>query len=510
MLRSVGSTWAVTITQIVVVFAVTPYAIGVLGDDRYGIWLTITSLTGYLLLVAGGLPAASVRYLSESIGGTSEESRAASVNRVVHSALYLYGVVSAACVLLGLLLYAGWVLVGREVPDASRVEAHVAFLLVVLRIAMSFVAHLPLAVLEAHDQFVRRNLVGLGSLLLQATLTFVLLWAFPSIVSLAVSVFLCIAAEIVAGVALARRQFPAVTFGIAQRDGALTRKLVHYSAWVLVLALGGRLAFNTDAVIISTMSSYEAVAHYNVPNSLALYFMEFLAAVAIVVMPRAARLRAGGDADGLRATFLLWSKVSMSLTLVVGLFLFFMGPAFIAFWINDEYASHGAAPLRWLVGSLLFFLPMRGAAVPVLMGVGDVTAAAIAYLGMGIANVVASILLVKQMGIVGAAIGTAVPNVLFAVVVFRLACTETQTAPAAYLRYAVTRPLVASLPVVAWLALCTFVFDARGFWGLLYSGTVTVALHAWLQLRFAFRDDPYVDVLAHPRIRAVAARLGLA
>ena len=506
MLKSIGSTWVVTIVTILVVFLVTPFVISVLGEEKYGIWLTITALTGFLDLIRGGLPAASVKHLAIAVETPDPEHRASAIDRVLHSALWLYLVLAIACFVGGLAMWGWWRFYGRPVPEALQNGATIAFVVVVVKVAFGFLAHLPGAVMEAHEDFVARNGILLGSILLTNGLTVALLMHDAQIFSLAAAVAAGVSLELVANTAFVLRRYEGVTLGIARRDRELIRTLVHYSAWVLVLAAGGRLAFNTDAIIISTFDSYDGVAYYSVANSIALYFMEFIAAIAIVVMPRAARLRAAGDGPGLRSVFLQWSKISMSLALLVGTFLLFMGPEFVGFWISDEFQQESGPSLQILIASFLFFLPMRGAAVPVLMAVGDVRVPALAFIGMGILNAGASIVLVGEFGIVGAAIGTAVPNVLFALIVFQFACRETGASRLGYLRYAVLRPAIGIVPVIAWLWVCRFVFDARGFSGLLYSGLVTVGLFAVVSVAFVYRNDPHSDPWNHPRVRRLTGR----
>lgn len=496
MLKSIGSSWVVTVAQIVSIFVIMPFVINALGETQYGVWLTITSITGYLTLIRGGLPAASVRKLAEAVGAPDAEERLRATRAVVHSALYLYLVLAAVCAVLGVALAIGWQLVGRPVPDGLVTPSRIAFAVVIVNVAFGFVAHLPGAVLEAHEDFVPRNAILLTGIALQAALTFVLLTVSPTVVFLAVTLAVVSTFEIAAGVWLVHRKYPGVRFGVAERDGETVRTLFHYGAWVLVLAAGGRLAFNTDAIIIQQFDSYAGVAHYNVANQLALYFMEFLGAVANVVMPRFARLRAAGDEDGLQRTFLQWSKVSMSLAVLVGGFLMAMGPEFIGFWIDEGFQQAAGPSLTILVASFLFFLPMRGAAVPLLMAVGDIKIPSVAFAAMGVVNIGLSIALVPRLGIFGAALGTAIPNVLFAAVVFQLACSEAGVSRQRYLRYVVLTPLIGAVPVAAWLVACRFVFDAQGFFGLLYSGVGTVALFAVSWGAVVYRRDPYAPTSA--------------
>jgi O-antigen/teichoic acid export membrane protein len=488
MLKNVGSNWVVTIVSIVVTYALTPYTIDVLSADGHGVWLVITSLTAYLVLVRGGLPAATVRYLAEAVAAEDRER----VNQTVSSALSLYWWMSVVAFAIGAGLYA--VFVGAyDIPPSFLAESRPAYWLAMVAVSFGFVAHLPLAVLEAHDLWVPRNLVMLVSWILRAGLTVALLAVEASVFCLAIVLAASTLFELIAAVVVVRRRCPDVRFRLGGKQRAIIGRLFSYGAVVMLLAVGGRLAFRTDALVIGAFRPVSDVSVYSVANSLTLYLMEFIAAIAIVVMPKATLLRGKGDEEGLRALFLKWSKVSLSFSLLVGGFLLFMGPEFIGWWIDDRFQREGGPALQVLVASFLIFLPVRGAALPILMGVSDVSRAAYVWLGMGIANVLISIALVQPYGLVGAALGTAIPNVISAGILLVMACREVGVGVGEYLRYVCARALLGALPMLTWLAACLFAWHLSGFSGLLLSGTVAVALFAVAWLLYVYRADPYLD-----------------
>src|SRR5206468_6885953 len=67
MLRNVGRTWALTIVTVAVTYVLTPSVIHVLGRDGYGPWTLITAVTGYVSLMALGVPTACVRFLAQHV-----------------------------------------------------------------------------------------------------------------------------------------------------------------------------------------------------------------------------------------------------------------------------------------------------------------------------------------------------------------------------------------------------------------------------------------------------------
>lgn len=488
MLKNIASNWAITLVTIVVTLVVTRFVIFTLGEAQYGIWLVIAALTSYLQLMRGGLPAATVRYLSEAVGSKVRER----FDEAVSSALYLYGVLSGVAFLAGLGLFAFFVH-AYEVPETFPNESRIAFAIVMTNVALGFVSHLPLAIMESHDDFVRRNVVRLVALIgFRLGGTLLLLSLKPSIVMLAVVLCAMTLTEIVVGATIAVRRFRArVT--LRHRSGAMVKKMFRYSAYVLLLAAGYRLAFQSDALVIGAFGDLADVAVYSVANSLLLYLSEFIEGIGIVVMPRATKLAEQGRRDELADLFLTYSKTSLSLALLVGGYLFFMGPAFIAWWLTPEIGAEAALPMRILTASFLVLLPVTGAGVRILMGVGNVAVPALAWLAMGVVNVALSIALVPLYGSVGAAIGTAGPNVLFAAVVTVLSCREAGASLGRYVTYVFGRALVAFLPLAAGLAAAVWYLDAHGVVGLALTGAIYVALFAALWLGWVYRDDPLVD-----------------
>jgi len=56
-----------TLVTIGATYVLTPFVIHVLGPEGYGTWTLITSMTGYIGLLALGVPMASVRYLAQHV-----------------------------------------------------------------------------------------------------------------------------------------------------------------------------------------------------------------------------------------------------------------------------------------------------------------------------------------------------------------------------------------------------------------------------------------------------------
>jgi O-antigen/teichoic acid export membrane protein len=272
--------------------------------------------------------------------------------------------------------------------------------------------------------------------------------------------------------------------------------------YVLLLNAGARLSFETDALVIGAFLGVGSIPFYAVANSLVVYLMDFVIAIAAVVSPMATKLNTERDVEQLRGMLLRWSKVALSLSIMAGLFLIVLGPRFIGWWIDPSYERPSGQVLQILMISSLVFLPVRGVALPILMGIGKPRTPTIAFLVAGVLNLGLSVLLIGPLGLAGVALGTAIPNVLFALVVLAVTCRELGVAPTSYVKYVVPRAALGGLPILALLLWCKLRLDVDSLTGLVAAGSAMVLLFAITWVFFVYRNDRYVDLSAHlPRRR---------
>lgn len=498
MLRNVGSNWVVTLVAIAATYVLTPFVIHTLGKEGYGTWTLITTTTGFISLLTLGVPMACVRYLAEHIA----QRDTAKINEAIGSCAALYLILGATAVATGAVL--GLLLIPLyETPAGPSNEAGLAFAVMVLTVSAGFIGYLPEGIMFAHHDFVPRNLIRVAGVLMRLTLTAVLLAMSASLVVLALVQAAVVAFDFATSWFFVHRRYPGVRISLANFHRPMVRQIFSFSLFVLLLQAGSRLSFEADALVIGAFLGVGSIPYYVVPNSLIVYLMEFVVAIAAVVAPMATKLHTEGRTEALRDVFLKWSKVALSLSMMAGLFLIVFGPRFLGWWIDPSFEGPGGEVLQILMISSLIFLPVRGVALPVLIGIGKPKAATLAFLAAGLLNIALSVALIQPFGLRGAAFGTAIPNVLFALFVLVHACRELRTSVLSYVRYVVPRAALGAMPVLALLLWFKFALRVETFPGLVGAGCAMVFLFGLTWIFFVYRDDPYVDVRPHlARLRA--------
>jgi len=162
--------------------------------------------------------------------------------------------------------------------------------------------------------------------------------------------------------------------------------------------------------------------------------------------------------------------------------------------------------LQILMVSGLVFLPVRGVAQPILMGLGKPGLPTVAFLAAGLLNLALSLALVGPFGLSGVALGTAIPNVLFALFVLVLTCRELETSLLAYVRYVVLRAALGALPALALLLWLRLGVGIHTLLDLVAAGLAMVLVFGVTWVLFVYRNDPYLDLAGGLARRRVWSR----
>lgn len=497
MLRNIGSNWALSAVQILVFVIIVPFTLSALGTHRTGVWEFIVSSSGPLQLLALGMPMATVRHVSAAVA--SGDTREA--ERVIGNSLTLSMILCGVALLIGALIFGGltetiltsdhW-----ELTAAERVDAQRGLVGVLLLIGTSFALRLPYAVYDAHHDFVVRNVVQGSGFLLRLILTVTLLSWRANLTVLAIIALIVAVAECAAAVSISAARHKPLRIRPRRVQKDMFRKLISFGIFAFLMNMGALLAFQIDAIVVGFAMKPEDVTHYAYGNKIFEQFLAVILAIGMVAMPMASDMYAKKNFAGLRDVYLKWSKIAATLVLLMGCYLLVLGPEFLAIWFQDDYHPAMGEVMQILMVSFLLFLPMRGVVLPVLMGIGKTRGPGYGLLAMGLLNLALSLILVRTHGIHGVALGTAIPNALFAGVFLVIGARQLEVPVNQYLQYVAWKPLLGALPGLALLAWFKWGLEVQGPVAVIGCGVVYTALFGLLQVFYVYRRDPYTDPIA--------------
>lgn len=491
LFSNIGSNWLVLALGIVATYILLPITIRMLGQKQYGVWLLINSITAYLGLLVLGVPMATVRYIARDLANEDYEG----MNARIGTCAGLYLGMGVASLVIG----AG-LLVAFErfytIPPELVAPARIAFWFVLLYVATGFLGHLPVGILSAHNDFVTSNLILSSLWVMRFIMTINVLYLYSNLIALGIVQLILLLLQSGIMWAVIFRKYRYICFRSWKFDWSAVRLILPFSLFALVLNLSARLSFETDTLVIGRFLDVAKIPYYAVANNVSMYLMEFIIAIASVVMPTATRLETAHQYDELKDVYLKWSKIAFSLSLFAGVYLLIFGPAVMGWWIGPAYETSSGEILQILMVSNLVFLPARGVCLPMLMGMGYPGKATLAFLFSAVLNLVMSIVLVRPLGLAGVAWGTAIPSVVFGIAVWVLAGRVVRVSAREYFNYVVIRPVIGALPVATIMLAYQTNAQVRGLVGLGATGTVMAALFAMIWIMFVYHNDRLVRIQA--------------
>jgi O-antigen/teichoic acid export membrane protein len=199
------------------------------------------------------------------------------------------------------------------------------------------------------------------------------------------------------GVAIARR--------LVKVQTAL--ELVSFSFWTLLNNAGQLLRDSTDSIVIGRVLNAALITPFTVASRLVDYFRPIITSMVSPMLPRMSQLDGQGRHEEIRQLFLQMTRLSALASLAIGSLLVLHGRTLLLLWVGPRYVSSYPVLVLLVVGAVAS--TAQFGTQPTLMARGRHRAYGIWTIGEGVANLVLSIVWAHWYGIVGVALGTAVP-----------------------------------------------------------------------------------------------------
>ena len=485
---------AVFLASAVVAFAMRPWMIGWLGTSTFGVWLIISSLTGYFGLADLGVRPAVVHFIARH----DARDDMAAVNRYVNTAFTAFGLCGTV-ILLAAGVFA-WLLPHVfQIPAEAVTSARFALLIVGLDLAVGLPWNAYSAVVVGKRRYDILNRINILMLIVRNGTIVLLLSQGGGIVALALANLGGTILEMGLKSAAAFKLEPRLRFklGLANREAA--RDLLRYGLMAVVVTLSLQLVWLTDAMVVGWLITVPAVTAFSNGAVLPSYIRQLLAAAGRVIEPAAGALDAQDDHAALGRIMRSGARTMLALAAPMLVYLLVFGEAFLLRWLGPEGVAGSARVMLVLavgVAAPIASYPF----VAVMYGANQVRALAGLSLLEGVANLAISIALARPLGILGVAIGTAVPAVFVHLVLMPRVVLRRYSVPwGDFMLHAWARPLLAA--ALTWLAMRSVPLGAESpGWFLLVglaAGTAVVFGIFWFALgRYVgFLDGTTPDAL---------------
>ncbi len=440
VLTNIFSNWSNLLISVVVAFIVSPILVNQLGNETYGIWVLIVSLTSYFTILDFGVNGAIVRFVSKYKALKDYQS----ANKIFSTSFAFFSIL-AVVVVIFCAIFAVYFKNIFEITQFDQRYLYFVFLIVGIDLALNLIFSVFLGSLKAVGRFVEVNIIAISLNIIKNIIIVILLMKGHSLLAIAMLQLIVNSTKFTLQYFTIQKFASFLHFSIEDINKESFKQLYNYSVYGFIISVAMKIIFYTDSIVIGAVLDVSQVTFYSIPTMLMQYLEHFIWAIIAVLLPIISAQDALGKNDNNARMYRVGTKYAMLLCAPVFLVLYFAGSNFIGMWMGEQYKEPSGQVLQVLLIGYFFFLAQL-IAHGILKGMSKHKILAILLSIEAVANLGLSLYLGPIWGIVGVALGTTIPLLLINVIAIPyFTCKELNTN---YLNYIITSCLYPVLSVV--------------------------------------------------------------
>lgn len=402
MLRSIFSNWVGLVAVGLMTFLITPFMIHHLGDFEFGVYTLAFSTMGYFDLLTQGIRSTLQRF----VGRLGDPEDRGTLNSMFSTAL-------AITIVLGILIIIVFMGLSRVLPSFFKlaIAQQSLFAWLVILVGLHLGLLVPTALLGSYlcglHRFDLYNLLSIVRQAIRTILIVIVLLRGEGVVAVALCALISTIACIPLNYWMIWKVDPGVKFASNLVKVRTAGELVKFSFWTLLNNAGELLRNSTDSIVIGRVLNAALITPFTVASRFNEYFRPIITSMVSPLLPRMSRLDGQGRNDEIRQLFLQMTRLSAIASLAIGLMIILHGRSLLLLWVGSRYVSSYPILVLLTVGAIAS--TAQFGTLHTLMAKGSHRAYGIWTVGEGLANLVLSVIWARQYGIIGVALGTAVP-----------------------------------------------------------------------------------------------------
>ncbi|SHO51460.1 oligosaccharide flippase family protein [Desulfopila aestuarii] len=399
------SNWASLFVQVLIGFFLTPYIISHLGKNGYGIWVLVSNFIGYYGLLNMGVGSAITRYMARSIAMNDNYG----LNSVANTAITMFSTTGLIAIILSIIFSTPLTTFFQIDPSQSSNFQNIIILLGIAT-GLSFPSGVFSAMITAKECYLTVNIVNIFISILRAVLTILILEsglglsgiAYPSLIATIISLlaFSIISKKVVPEFVLMKQFIRSKTL----------KMLLLYGGYSTIISISDLIRLQIDSLVIGKFIGTDQVGIYAIAALIVQYFLKIIVSGMGVLKPRFAALEGSNELSELQETFLKSLSVSSFISCGAGMLLLIFGDFFINFWVGPEF--EGAIPVLYILTIAYIFALAQTPGIALMFALNKHRYYAFVTTIEALVNVCLSIYLASTLGIIGVALGTAIPMMI--------------------------------------------------------------------------------------------------
>jgi len=478
-----GSNFLVLFIKLVITFVMTPIIIHSLGNYDYGLWEMLVAVVGYMGILDLGIKPAISRFSAK----LKAENDRDGLLEVYNTALvYMLGV--GVLLLVVFVAWALW-LPDSIAPEGSPTKKYTILLLILgAQLLIMFPGYVAESFLEGFQLYYVKNIITIiNSIIGSSVIYFIitpenglLLLAGMNAVGTSIKYLLFFAL-------LLRPNFGSMNIELKKFSIKRLKEILIFGGKSLIQGIGSRLEQATDSLVIGILLGPMMVPLYSVPANLTRYISAIGMNLTHVFMPLFSDLYARQQHEKIVQIYMNASKWVVAIIMPLAAGIAITGAPFISIWIGDEYGKNadGIIILLVIFISSPFLNPFYSRYLTAINEHGIL--AKLSPIS-AVINLTSSIFLVREFGIIGAAIGSVLPIFIFMPIYLKRSCHHLGISVLQYIRVCVVPSFLPVALMTSALALFRVQHGITNYMDLFYAVILGAGMYGILFWMMSLSD----------------------
>lgn len=371
------------------------------GDASYGIYKIILSLMTYFMLIDSGIKNTVIRFVSEYRALKDDKNE-----RRYIATIFLYYII--ASVVLGLIIvtvyYALPMIYAASLSSAEILMMQQSLPWLLLYTIGTLFFNCFAALLRGHNKQIMVQTINIFRSCLRFCILYIMLYnkyTVTQVIAADALITLCFA-TIVLFIIFVIMKLPPLFSGISKD---FIKKIVNFTSVMLIYTISTSLFWSVGNFLVGIMTSSVLAAVYATSITLTNMFQSLSSTISQVLVPDImVKSFSTNNIDDMNKMMVNVGKIKMPIMLLIVLGFGLFGNEFVHLWVGEGYTGTYVIALITMIPLMLGLLQD----VPNNYVLAKNKHKMIAFISLisSILNIILSVILIKLMGIYGAALGT--------------------------------------------------------------------------------------------------------
>ena len=257
---NIVSNWAFFIVTVLVAFIVSPIMVKQLGDETYGIWVLIVSISSYFTVLDFGINTAIVRYISKYTAVNDYQNA-----RKIYSASFVIFILLSFFVLIPIAIIGLYFKDFFNIQSFSNNYLYFVLLIVGVDMAINLIFGVLSGTLRGLHNFLELNIIMIAVTLVKNCVLVYLLFNGYSLQALAILLVSSSVIKYAFQYVFIKNRYKFLTVNFSSIDKPTLQLIFNYSVYSFLIAVALKILFSTDSIVIGALVSVESVTLYAIP-----------------------------------------------------------------------------------------------------------------------------------------------------------------------------------------------------------------------------------------------------